>query len=156
MRFRIFGFMLGLTLTFNVQAFGISKPIKDLTTGDILTSDIETICVSNYSKTVRDVSGSTKKKVYDLYKVPANERGTYKGQLISKIDHLVPLAIGGSNDISNLWSHYYYPEDGYGVVMKNRIENKLHRLVCEGKLDIKEAQNCIASDWQMCYDRFVR
>ena len=47
-----------------------------------------------------------------------------------EIDHIVSLELGGSNDIANL-----YPEPGTGTAsyhVKDKLENKLHDLVCAG------------------------
>jgi hypothetical protein len=70
-----------------------------------------------------------------------------------ELDHLIPLELGGSNDAANLW-----PEPGgleYGFARKDRLENALHRLVCTGQLDYREAQQAIAADWWAAYLRWV-
>ncbi len=63
-----------------------------------------------------------------------------------EIDHIIPLELGGSNDIANL-----YPETGYGD--KDRLENKAHDLVCAGTLTLRAAQQGIARNWQALYKR---
>ena len=55
-----------------------------------------------------------------------------------EIDHIVSLELGGSNDIANL-----YPEPGSGRAnyhVKDRLENKLHDLVCSGAMTLRAAQ----------------
>ena len=50
-----------------------------------------------------------------------------------EIDHIISLELGGSNDIANL-----YPEPGSGKAnyhVKDKLENKLHKLVCDGTHD---------------------
>ncbi len=148
--------LISLLLSTNLLAEGISIPNNVFTPGSILTTDVNVICVPNYSKSVRDVSGKMKNKIYGLYDIPKNERGTVEGRLTSKIDHLIPLSIGGSNDITNLWPHYYNPDDGYGVLAKNKIENRLHKLVCNGEISVEEAQSCIVDDWRECYHKFIQ
>jgi hypothetical protein len=48
-----------------------------------------------------------------------------------EVDHLLPLEVGGSNDIKNRWPQ---PTEKLGVPMgahaKDRLENYLHRQVC--------------------------
>ena len=63
-----------------------------------------------------------------------------------EIDHLIPLELGGSNLIKNLWpeSHRTSP---WNAQVKVRLEGKLHALVCSGQLDLKTAQQAIAADW---------
>jgi hypothetical protein len=56
----------------------------------------QTICTTGYTKTVHNVSTRTKHRVYVEYQIPKSAQRTYV------IDHLVPLEVGGSNDIKNL------------------------------------------------------
>jgi hypothetical protein len=66
-----------------------------------------------------------------------------------EIDHIVSLELGGSNDIANL-----YPEkvDAHpGFKAKDKLENRLHDLVCSGQIGLRTAQRQIASDWQKLY-----
>jgi hypothetical protein len=143
------------TIAHAQTGLGIDKPNYSLTPGSSMTDNLNVICVSGYSATVRNVSEGLKQKVYKLYSVPKNERGSENGIEISKIDHLIPLAIGGSNDITNLWPHYYNTQSGMGVLKKNIIENTLHRKVCQNEIEIHEAWKCIALDWQSCYYKHV-
>jgi hypothetical protein len=79
-------------------------------------------------------------------------RGMYE------VDHLVSLAIGGSNSIRNLWPEpLRLSENGYdlGAVTKDRLEDKLHWLVVSGQLDLKEAQNAIATNWIDAYRKYI-
>ena len=70
---------------------------------------------------------------------------------------MIPLELGGSNDIRNLWPEPYFtnPETGCDAHKKDRLENRLHRLVCVGSMDLKEAQAEIASDWVSSYNVHV-
>jgi hypothetical protein len=71
-------------------------------------------------------------------------------------DHMVPLELGGAvNDPRNLW-----PEPGYATAarfranLKDRLENALRRLVCDGTLRLAQAQKLIAANWVSAYRRF--
>ncbi len=68
-----------------------------------------------------------------------------------EIDHIVSLELGGSNDIANL-----FPERGSGSANyhdKDKLENRLHRMVCAGELTLRAAQRGIAADWKALYRR---
>jgi hypothetical protein len=39
--------------------------------------------------------------------------------------------------------------------VKDRLENKLHKLVCTGKLGLPEAQKAIAQDWVEAYKTYI-
>ena len=63
-----------------------------------------------------------------------------------ELDHLIPLEIGGApSDVRNLWPepHYTTP-NSYD---KDTLENYLNKQVCSGALDLKTAQNEIATNW---------
>ena len=70
------------------------------------------------------------------------------------VDHLVPLELGGSNDFTNLWPQSEHAT-GLDAATKDRLENRLHALVCAGELPIAEAQHEIAADWIAAYRRYV-
>lgn len=134
----------------------IDKPNSILTPGEQTPIvDLDIICKSGYSAVIRNVSEVTKRKVYDNYFIPYSERGTKNGKEISKIDHLIPLAISGGNSITNLWPHFFDVDSGWGVEKKNVIENTLHKLVCKRNITLQEAQTCIVTDWISCYQKYV-
>jgi len=63
-----------------------------------------------------------------------------------EIDHIVSLELGGSNDISNL-----FPERAPGYHGKDRLENRLHSMVCSGAVTLAAAQSRLAADWPALY-----
>ena len=87
------------------------------------------ICSPSFrTSTIRNVPQSEKYAVEIEYGMPARLYGR-----TIEIDHIVSLELGGSNDIANL-----YPEPGTGVAsyhVKDKLENKLHDLVCSGADD---------------------
>jgi hypothetical protein len=89
-----------------------------------------------------------KREVYREYGITSHGPGDYE------IDHLISLELGGSNSIKNLWpeSHRTSP---WNAQVKDRLEDKLHELVCSGHLDIKTAQQAIASNWIEAYKKYV-
>jgi hypothetical protein len=100
------------------------------------------ICVPGYSKNIRSVSDSTKNAVYKSYGVISRVSGEYE------MDHIIPLELGGTNEKINLFPQPADPSPGFHE--KDRCENCLHKLVCDGKLDVIEAQNMMAKDWTQC------
>jgi len=109
---------------------------------------LDEICVSGYTKTVRNVSVSLKKKIYKAYGISYPQPfGTYE------MDHLIPLSIGGSNDPANLFPESVKSSDqsDIGFKQKDVVENYLHREVCNGHIDIRAAQTAIARDWLEIY-----
>ena len=75
--------------------------------------------------------------VYDRYGLP---RGTRRGFVI---DHLVPLELGGRNDLANLW-----PQKRADARRKDRDENRLHAAVCSGRSTIEAARAEMLRRWR--------
>jgi hypothetical protein len=120
-------------------------PDPNLTPGKVYKKVTkEDVCTSGYSKRVRDVASATKHKVYENYKLsyPKSD-GSWE------VDHFIPLGIGGSNDISNLWPEPASPKPGF--LEKDVVENYLHKEICSGNIDIKVAQFMIHNDWYKVY-----
>jgi hypothetical protein len=68
-----------------------------------------------------------------------------------EIDHIVSLELGGSNDIANLYPERADAHPGYHV--KDKLENKLHKLVCANLLDLTRTRRAIASNWERLYKK---
>jgi hypothetical protein len=107
-------------------------PDRKLTPGDTFDVTAQDVCVPGYAKKVRAVPAWLKRQVYAEYKITEYKTGDYE------VDHLIPLSLGGSNSIRNLWpqSTKTSPWNSY---VKNTLERKLHKLVCAGQLDLETA-----------------
>ena len=74
-----------------------------------------------------------------------------------EIDHLIPLGIGGADDVRNLWPEPRRSiEPEWNAEAKDRLEWRLRDLVCSGALNVREAQRSISEDWTEAFARFVR
>jgi hypothetical protein len=98
-----------------------------------------TICRVGWTSAFRPPESQTEYAKYHVaypaYHVPDSAKGEF--------DHLVPLELGGSNDITNLW-----PEIGKIPNPKDKVEDALNHAVCGGRVSLAAAQRAIASDWQ--------
>ena len=124
----------------------LDMPNPSLTPGVALTTNTARVCVRGYSASVRDVPQSEKASVYARYGVADVP---YKHE----VDHLVSLEIGGSNAIANLWPEPYAGR--WGARTKDVLEDRLHELVCDGRLGLRSAQRIEAADWVLAYRRYV-
>ncbi|HLZ24666.1 MAG TPA: HNH endonuclease signature motif containing protein [Ktedonobacterales bacterium] len=97
-----------------------------------------TICRAGWTDKVRPPEWQTEHAKYQIAYPAYHIRGSAQ----SELDHLVPLELGGSNDITNLW-----PELGPIPNAKDKVENALNHAVCEGRVSLTAAQRAIASDW---------
>jgi hypothetical protein len=143
-------FVLALLLTTTGAAHAQSThagpdslyPDFSLTPGatfDGVTAD--QICVPGYSRSVRNVPSAERARVYAEY-------GLQDRPGADEVDHFIPLELGGSNDIANLWPE---PYTAPGAHEKDRVENYLHVMVCSGAISLPEAQHMIVNDWYAVY-----
>jgi len=103
------------------------------------------ICADSFrTSKIRKVSAATKRAVKIEYGLQPISYGD-----ALEIDHIVSLQLGGSNDIANLFPEKVDAHPGYKV--KDKLENRLHDLVCDGKRTLRSVQRRIASDWQALY-----
>lgn len=108
----------------------------------------QVICQYGYTRTVRNVPLSEKDQVYAEYGIYRHFPGEYE------VDHLIPLELGGSNDIANLWPEAASPAPGFHE--KDQVENYLHDQVCSGAMPLKDAQREIATNWLSVYNRMPK
>ncbi|WP_174721501.1 hypothetical protein [Capsulimonas corticalis] len=125
-----------------------SVPNPNLTPGAVLPVTKDDLCVPGYTKKVRNVPQSVKNQVYAEYGVTHHKAGDYE------VDHLISLELGGSNSIKNLWPESYKSKP-YNAHVKDKLENRLHALVCSGQLDLAAAQHAIATDWIGAYKKYM-
>ena len=118
------------------------------TPGGTLDVTAADICLSGYSKRVRNVPAEVKRQAYANYGVRSHEPGEYE------VDHLISLELGGSNSLKNLWPQSFrtHPWNAY---VKDALENELHRQVCAGTIDLAKAQDVIAHNWVIGYRIYV-
>lgn len=135
--------LIGLVI-FSWHYYQSLFPDHSLTPGAVFAEVTEAqVCVVGYTKTVRSVPMSVKKKVFELYGIPWEDHSGYE------VDHYISLELGGSNDITNLWPEPYNPRPG--ARQKDVVENYLHRQVCKGEMSLREAQEAIVGDWYVIF-----
>jgi hypothetical protein len=123
-------------------------PDPKLTRGDVFDVTIQDMCVTGYSRTVRTVPRALRNQAYKNYGITSSNPGDYQ------LDHLIPLSIGGSNSIRNLWPQSYTTMP-WNAQVKDVLERRLHNLVCNGKVDLQTAQHEIATDWIKAYQKYI-
>ena len=126
------------------------EPLNDLrvTPGVTFHVGVATICRSGYATSVRDVPESEKNRAYAEYGITHHTTDQYE------VDHLISLELGGSNAIGNLWPELNDHPKGY-LNSKDILENRLHDLVCEGKVGLPRVQKAIATDWVSAYHQYL-
>jgi hypothetical protein len=141
-----------------ITAAGAILPNRDRTPGAINPSVTaasigRTICISGWTQTIRPSSAyTTSLKAQQLASGYAYHGDTNRSDY--EEDHLISLELGGSTTSPrNLWPEPYTATDGART--KDKIENKLHTLVCAGTLSLATAQRAIAANWYTAYLTYI-
>jgi hypothetical protein len=138
---------VGAILPNRVRTPGAVNPV--VTPADIRS----TICVSGWTATIRPPSAYTT----GLKQQQLASGYSYRGDRSDgdyEEDHLISLELGGSpTSVRNLWPEPYRAPDGARI--KDKIENKLHELVCAGQLGLATAQHAIARNWWTAYTTYL-
>lgn len=124
-------------------------PEPDLTPGECDPNfTVADICHPGFSRTIRPsrtASTAWKKIVFARYHIPWSKHEAFQ------LDHLVPLEIGGTSSLANLWPE---PTTGrWNAYVKDDYENWLRAECCAGRLSLRAAQEQIALDWIQGYKR---
>ncbi len=120
-----------------------ARPNPALTPGEALPGvTAAQVCQAGWAGAHRDVTNVDRRAVFAAYGVPYAHRGGYE------LDHLISLELGGDNNQANLWPEPHDRPGFPGSQTKDGVENRLHDLVCSGRLDLATAQHAIATNWQ--------
>ncbi len=100
------------------------------------------VCQPGWATSHRDVPEAERRAAFAAYGIPYAQRAGYE------LDHLISLELGGDNAQANLWPEPHDRVGFPGSQTKDVVENRLHNLVCSGRLDLATAQRAIATNWQ--------
>jgi len=70
-----------------------------------------------------------------------------------EVDYLITPALGGADDIHNLWPESY-EATVWNAHVKDQLEDYLRDRVCAGTLDLPTAQRDLAVNWIEAYKRY--
>jgi hypothetical protein len=113
----------------------------------------QTICMRGYSKSVRPAESYTRRlKFAGIRQYGYEDRRARDFEE----DHLISIGLGGSPTApENLWPEPHHVIGGWGSYAKDKLEDRLHTLVCHGRVPLAQAQQDIAHDWIAAYKRYV-
>lgn len=139
-------FLAGLLATASFAA-DPDRPDPRLTPG-VINPAITDVCAIKWGRDVRHVSARMKKEVFARYGIAWERHAEFE------VDHLISRELGGADDVRNLFpQHWAAP---WGAHQKDRLENRLHALVCAQTITLREAQTAISADWIAAYKKYVQ
>jgi anti-sigma factor RsiW len=122
-------------------------PNRSLTPGAARPVEVRDVCVMAHEEVVKDVPVALRQRVFQEYGIANADADNYE------VDYLITPGLGGLEDIRNLW-----PEPNESPVwnshVKDALEERLHQMVCSGKLDLPTAQHAIATNWIAAYRKY--
>jgi hypothetical protein len=135
------------TIALTAATSQVGLPSNSLTPGATRKVTKEQICAPEYVASIKPVKDSLKEEAFARYGV------RLEGSTGEVLDHLVPVELGGSDDLENLWPQ---PARGeWNATQKDALEQKLRGMVCDGTITLKQAQTAIRKDWVQAYTQYV-
>jgi hypothetical protein len=124
------------------------KPRAGITPGETRPITIDEVCRNPEAEVVTpNIPEDTRRKVFAAYGIHSAGPNQFE------VDYLITPDLGGTESIRNLWPEPYSAR--WNARVKDRLEQRLHQLVCSGKLDLTTAQHDIAVDWIGAYKKYV-
>jgi hypothetical protein len=122
-------------------------PDRNLTPGATRRVSIADVCSMAHEEVVREVPTALRQEIFQEYGIANPRSADYE------IDYLIAPGLGGADDIHNLWPEPY-TSGTWNAHIKDALEERLHQMVCAGKLDLTTAQTDIANDWVAAYKKY--
>ena len=133
-----FAALLTLIVAASAQAGDHMLPDPRLTPGKIARKD----------KDRNGVTEEMERHVFDRYHIPWRRRPEFK------VDHLIPIELGGADAIDNLWPQSLSTKP-YNAHRKEILTQRLLARIATGKMTLAQAQKEISEDWISCFVEYL-
>jgi len=131
-----------------VPSFAAAQlPSEFQTPGGKTKANEAQVCAADFEASAKPVAKWQRDQALERY-------GKRPEDFTGELDHLIPIALGGSNDPDNLWP--LPANKDMGPAQKKALEVKLLQLVCDKTLKLKDAQDAIKKDWVKAYTQYVK
>jgi len=105
------------------------------------------VCAADFEASVKPMAKWQHDQALERY-------GKRPEDFTGELDHLIPISLGGTNDPDNLWP--LPANKDMGPEQKKALDAKLHELVCNKTLKLKDAQEAVKKDWVKAYNEYVK
>lgn len=96
--------------------------------------------IAKREKDQRGVTVAMEQKVFARYRLPWSRRAEFK------IDHLIPVELGGADAVGNLWPQSLRAKP-YGADRKELLTAVLLQRIARKQITLEQAQEQISKDW---------
>ncbi len=124
----------------------IFSPRPELTPGAVVLRSRNEVCAAEHAIN-RIVPVAVRKSVFHEYGIAEADARAYE------VDYLISPALGGSDDIRNLWPQSY-DSTVWNAHVKDALEDRMRAMVCAGTLDLELAQRELSADWIAAYRKY--
>ncbi len=124
----------------------VAVPDAHLTPGATLLVSRTDVCAQSNGNN-KPVPSALRRAVFKEYGISGADPKAYE------VDYLVTPALGGADDIHNLWPHSY-SATVWNARVKDALESRMREMVCNGSLELPEAQREIAKNWIEAYKKY--
>lgn len=125
-------------------AFAGPLPDARLTPGFARALTRAEVCGIEPEGDTRAVPVELARRVFREYRIESPRPRAYE------MDYLISPALGGADDVRNLWPQPYN-EGVWNSRVKDALEDHLRQQVCGGSLDLVQVQAELARDWIAAY-----
>lgn len=135
----------------------LTLPDPKLTPGVSTLITVKKLCSKRFrTRDVRNVTKADRAKTFARYDLSGNDDPSCVPDAHGRrceIDHLISLELGGDNHFLNYWPQPFGTQP-WNAVRKDRVENRLHKEVCAGRISLDQAQYEIRTDYRIPYIRY--
>ncbi len=126
---------------------GLSMPNPKLTPGAVATTNTTRVCVLPDHQPGTAIPAATQQQVFTEYGIrdPAV-------QTKYDVDYLVPIGLGGSTSIANMWPAAL---KGTGFFQKTQLDHVLRDMVCRREISLRRAQRDLEHNWYVAWLNYV-
>jgi anti-sigma factor RsiW len=121
-------------------------PDPAFTPGATRAVALEELCKADSDDVVRSVPAPLQQKVFAEYGMAHAPSAEFE------VDYLITPGLGGADDVRNLWPEPH--SNTWNSYVKDQLEDRLHRMVCNREIPLGEAQRAIAGNWIAAYKKY--
>lgn len=131
-------------------SFGLSVHDGEEVTQEVFMAlvSLSEVCSVDGGDVITPVSKEEEAEVFSEYGISNGPVGDYE------VDYLITPDLGGADDVRNLWPEPHRTSR-WNSYAKDQLEDRLHRLVCGGKLTLADAQREISQNWIVAYRKYL-